>query len=203
MDAAWSEPLPFSDDWSDEGFALGLKVLLQQLIHKVLGHPKDSPSQVEAFVRSYIQELVDSRFKPLYGSRPSIESDLLRGIRTTEDPHLRVHLREQSELDASTLISADAIPRLASICSLPTSFLFEADPEFKHSLNVGVKAIARHFMTVERNSGFQTIHLNDFIEDLVGQTVGDKSVYHYLDACFLQADSEENSLGDSHEPLLQ
>jgi hypothetical protein len=190
MDAAWTEPLPFSSEWSDEGFALGLKVLLHNLIHKVLGHPRDTPQQAGTLVNKFIQDLVDSRFKPLYGDDPTVESDLLKGIKTTEDPHLRVHLREQSELDSSAFISSDSLPHLRSICAIPTSELYESDPEFKSTLDRGVRAISRHFMTVERNSGFQIIHLNDFVEDLVGQTVGDKSVYHYLQSCFLNPETE-------------
>jgi len=196
MDAAWSEPLPFSADWSDEGFALGLKLMIHELVNKVLGHPKDTRQQAEALTRSFIQDLVDTRFKPLYGEDPDKESDLLKGIKTTDDPHLRVHLREQTELDASTFISKEALPELTSICAIPTSELLEGDPEFEKALKNGVRAIARHFMAVEKRSGFQIMHLEDFVEDLIGQAVGDKSVYHFLASCFLQDDDlkHENSV---------
>jgi hypothetical protein len=193
MDAAWTESLPFASDWSDEGFILGIKVFLRDLVQAVIGNPRDSAEEISANVRKFFQELVDSRFKPLYGDSAPIHSDLLLGIKTTDDPHLRVHMREQSELDANTFITADSLPHLASICTIPTSHLIDSDPSWKIQLDNSVKSLSRHFLTVDKHSAIQTIHLEDFVEDMIGQAVGDKSVYHYISSCLLTEESEEDA----------
>lgn len=193
MDKAWSEDLPFAADWSDEGFALGAKEFISQVIHRVLGDPKDSPLVKKELVREFIESLVNSRFKPLYGATSTIKSDILKGIKTLNDPHLRVHMKEQEALDSESYVSEEAIQELESICSMDSAQIFKEDASLRPRFDKAVTAIARHFQNPKAATGLQMIHLNDFVEDIVGQVVGDKSVYHFLMNCMLAENGDSTA----------
>ena len=193
MDKAWDEELPFAADWSDEGFALGTKEFVSQLIQRVLGESGASDAERKALVREFVENLITSRFEPLYGSTSTAQSDILKGIKTLNDPHLRVHLKEQEELDSQSYVSAEAVNELESICSMDTSHIFMEDSSLQKKFEKQVAAIAAHFEPSEASIGLQMIHLNDFIEDVIGQVVGDKSVYHFLTTCML-TESADSSL---------
>lgn len=196
MDAAWAETLPFNDQWSDEAFAVGVRVFIRELINKVVGNPADKLAKKEATATRFIKELVDSRFVPLYGPQAPVVADLMSHIASSDDPHIRVHLREQADLDSNTFMTSEAIGKLASSCrSIPESELYEAFPSWHSQLQRSTQSIAKHFRRAASLSGVQITHLEDFLEDIVGQTVGDKSVYHFLSACFLETSTEENEAG--------
>lgn len=193
MDKAWDEALPFAADWSDEGFALGAKELISQVIQQVLGDPKDSAADKKALMRDFVQSLVNSRFKPLYGPTSTAKSDILKGIKTLNDPHLRVHLKEQEQLDQNSYISEEGVLDLESICSMDSQQIFKDDPTLGPQFTKAVAAISRHFQVSDAALGLQMIHLNDFVEDIIGQVVGDKSVYHFLVHCLLSEPEDFSS----------
>lgn len=193
MDKAWSENLPFAPDWSDEGFALGAKEFISQVILRVLGDPTDSPLVKKELVRDFVENLVSSRFKPLYGDTSTIKSDILKGIKTLNDPHLRVHMKEQEALDSESYVSEEAIQELQSICSMDSNQIFKEDSSLRPQFDKQVAAIARHFQNPEAAPGLQMIHLNDFVEDIIGQVVGDKSVYHFLMNCMLAENGDSSA----------
>lgn len=191
MDLAWTEPLPFLPDWSDEGFLLGAKEYISTMIYKVLGSKQDSSQETKrVLVKEFVTALIDSRFKPLYGPEAPISVDILKGIKSLNDPHLRVHMREQEKLDEQVYVSKEALSSLRDICSLNTDIIFEEDVKLRPQFEKMTNAAKDHFLGVENLSGLQLIHLNDFVEDIIGQVVGDKSVYHFLQNCML-VDVEE------------
>lgn len=125
-------------------------------------------------------------------SRLDLSVDVLKHIDTTEDPHLRVHLREQQSIESSAFISASELSdmtkrRWATMCGESSMQEFvDASPDVAAFADV-VRAIAAHFTAAPED--LRILHLEDFLEDLAGQTVGDAHVYAYLQHCVLSTSS--------------
>jgi hypothetical protein len=116
--------------------------------------------------------------------------DVLKHIDTTEDPHLRVHLREQASIESMAFITSNDLQtfnrdRWSEVCGAKATeeYLSQiSSTDFQSS----VAKIANHFLAAPPD--LRIIHLEDFVEDLAGQTVGDKHVYTYLQLCILSND---------------
>jgi hypothetical protein len=173
MDQAWTYDLPFDPTWSSEQFSAAVQYLVQSIIRLV--YPQ--PGAAADFIRSLLQ----SRFIPLYHNSSAV--DLLKGINTINDPHLKVHLREQSALDVATLIPNAEAMNVDQLCGVAQSHFIQQSEELRAVFDDVSRHVASLFKAAPKD--LRDIHLEDWIEDIVGQTVGDKNVFRYLEECFL------------------
>lgn len=78
MEQAWNENLPFQINWDENVLSLAVVALVSGVIERVKG---------KGTTRHTIKLLIDTRFRPLYGTEIH-DIDLLKGVLTAKDPHL-------------------------------------------------------------------------------------------------------------------
>jgi hypothetical protein len=79
MDQAWNEDFPFDPNWTSEQFSVAVQYLIKRVIGEIY-----SPQQIT--VENFVRKLLETRFIPLYHNSSAV--NLLKGIKTTNDPHL-------------------------------------------------------------------------------------------------------------------
>lgn len=212
MDEAWEEGLPLMDEWTTPDLLVALKEMILRYVSATVDPSIDLETPNREGAKRFLQELVRTRFYPLFGDATGT-IDHLKGIDTSEDPHLRVHLREQADLDANRFIPSSEFGQFS-----PGQLIFACSEEESHrllssfdtlgsNLNEAARNIASHFLKAPED--LRLLHLEDFVEDFgmflwrlyghcsipgpdslfafvtVGQAVGDEFVYTYLQNCVL------------------
>lgn len=168
MDAAWNEDLPLQAEWSTSELLVALREMLLRFLQVAIAPEVSLSSGNREAATTLLAGLVKTRFLPLFGTATG-KIDHLKGIDTTEDPHLRVHLREQGEIDGTRLIPATEMEQfspslLQSVCQREEARkLFAAVDDLKESFNGAAHSLAKHFQSAPDE--LMWIHLEDFVED--------------------------------------
>jgi hypothetical protein len=176
MSGAWQQVLPLSDGWSQTRFETALVEFIKEL---VLGS-----GLTWAAVTS---NLLTARYEPLYG-RPEAgaASDLLSGIATAEDPHVQVHLGEQTQIDESVFVPNVQPHQFCA--SVPLAL---QPAELTELRRAGADIGSAFFSSVPE--AIRLTYLTDFIEDLAGLTFGQRFTHQFFTACFGPVPSECSS----------
>lgn len=173
MDNAWETPLPLNSHLSEDQIGPIMKYFITRVIEGVYG--KDSLS-------SFFSSLLATKYTPLYGHLESV--DLFAHVDSLDDPHLRVHIREQAEVDASTFLS-DPDHQIDIYCPLSPEQTKDVIRSYKEIASIFKKSVAQLINIFSSSPVYlRDMQIEDYIEDLIGQTVGYKNTYNFLRKCF-------------------
>ena len=122
--------------------------------------------------------------------------DLLIGIQDLEDPHLQVHLQEQEDVNAQVFVQVCLIPAKIPLQPAkpqnadPYAFC-EAIPHFSTRERRSFEDAAQRTAMYFANAPISVRHtyLMDYVEDIVGLTVGQQHAFQFIRKCLLRDDN--------------